>query len=776
MKLNSISIKLFSIMVGAFFCSTVSILLIADSKLTRIINTSKNALYKEKVDTIWSVLYQNNERLQKTGLVEAYLEDFKKSTLKELRHTYYNLPGLNIYPFIIDTEGNIIMHPTLPENTAPPGSVKIVKRMLVSDRGDFDAVYKGGIKYYIFRNFPEWQWIIGYAVPLETKYAEARTFRNLLIIIMTGVTLSILLLLVPVIARFTKPITRLTSAAKAMAEGDLDKEIRITGNDEIGTLANSFQDMRAAIRQTIHELEQENAERKKAEKALANEIEQLDVTLKSIGDGVVTTDKDGRIILMNTVAGKLTGWENKEVTGRALKDVLILVDQQTGEPTDNLVEKILAGGTTPPTEGHVTLTAANGRESIIAINGAPIRDALNNSIGVVLVFRDITEQIEIEQELLKSRKLESIGVLAGGIAHDFNNILTVILGNINLALQDEILSEKIRNRLINVEKASHRAKDLTQQLLTFSRGGAPVKAVSSLANIIKDSAEFVLHGSNAACRFDIPEDLWPADIDKGQISQVIQNIVINGSEAMSGGGIITIACSNVVGGDNTHAVLANGQKYIGISIADSGEGISALNIDKIFDPYFSTKPNGNGLGLAICHSIVSKHNGHISVKSDLGSGTTFTVYLPAAEQRQVDDEKKTVAAPGSMQATVMIMDDEELVREMVEMMLVKMGHIPVPAVDGNEAVHLYKQHKESDTPIDLVIMDLTIPGAMGGKETVKELLAFDRQTKAIVSSGYSNDPVMANPCKYGFKAAISKPYSYEKLAEVIDGTLRENPE
>lgn len=280
----------------------------------------------------------------------------------------------------------------------------------------------------------------------------------------------------------------------------------------------------------------------------------------------------------------------------------------------------------------------------------------------------------------------------------------------------------------------------------------------------------MLHGRSVACNFDIPHDLWFADVDKGQISQVIQNIVLNGCEAIAGSGEIAVSCKNIIGGDTENSFLVNGQKYVGIFIADSGRGIPEAIIENIFDPYFTTKNTGNGLGLAIAHSIISKHNGHIDVQSSTDKGTVFTIYLPATDRIEVVaeiNETNIDSAILEKSAKIMIMDDEELVREMITTMLEEMGHAVLTAVNGEDALELYKKNKEAGTPVDIVIMDLTIPGGMGGKEAIKKLLAYDSNAIAIVSSGYSNDPVMANPASFGFKTAIVKPYSFKELDDVI---------
>ena len=478
-------------------------------------------------------------------------------------------------------------------------------------------------------------------------------------------------------------------------------------------------------------------DRKRAEEQLHNEREKLFVTLHSIGDGVITADTQGRVAFLNGVAEQLTGWSQKEATGRPIAEIFHIINEKTGIPAANPVKKVLASGTI---------------------------------VGVVLVFRDVTEQKKREEELLKIKKLESVGVLAGGIAHDFNNILTAILGNISLADLYIEKEHKAHRLLKEAEKASIRAKDLTQQLLTFSKGGDPVKETASIKEVIIDSADFVLHGGNVSCRYAIGDDLWLVDIDKGQISQVIQNIVINARHAMPEGGSITISCENIPDIAKESALSLPHGRYIKITIADTGTGIPEKYLDKIFDPYFTTKHEGSGLGLAITHSIIAKHEGHIAVRSKSGEGTTFTIYLPASAKQISRDVK--VQAPGkAVRAVVLVMDDEEMILDLAKGMLTHFGHEVLQAKDGKEAIAIFREHCHSDYPVDVVIMDLTIPGGMGGEEAVKEILKIDPNARAIVSSGYANDPVMANYRQYGFKAAIGKPFEMARLRETIDAVL-----
>jgi PAS domain S-box-containing protein len=501
---------------------------------------------------------------------------------------------------------------------------------------------------------------------------------------------------------------------------------------------------------------------------LAEETERLAVTLKSIGDGVITTDTQGRVVLINKIAETLTGWDSHEATGQRLADVFTIINEVTRQPCESPVEKVLASGKIIGLANHTALISKNGQERSIAGSGAPIRDKIGNIIGVVLVFRDITDQLRTEKELIKIKKLESIGVLAGGIAHDFNNILVAILGNIDLSLRDANLTDKTRELLKQAIKASYQARDLTRQLLTFAKGGQPIKEAASLAEVIKDSADFILRGDKVACRYFIPDDLWLVDIDKGQISQVVQNIILNASNAMPAGGTIEVSCENVSAALSSGIALPTAGNCVKMSITDNGVGIPENVLDKIFDPYFSTKKQGSGLGLAITHSIVSKHDGHISVKSTPGMGTTFAVYLPASSQRHLAVEKKEATDWPTKKARILVMDDEELVRNILEAMLHQMGHEVLLVKDGMEALQTYREAVDNGTPIDLIIMDLTIPGGMGGKEAVQKILSIDPAANAIVSSGYSNDPVIANFKDYGFCSAIVKPYQFAELKKTID--------
>jgi PAS domain S-box-containing protein len=408
------------------------------------------------------------------------------------------------------------------------------------------------------------------------------------------------------------------------------------------------------------------------------------------------------------------------------------------------------------------------------ISRVPLRDKDGRVIGILGMYEDITDYKKMEQELIKAQKLESVGVLAGGIAHDFNNLLTAILGNISLLRIKLPHTATTDQYLERAETASHRAKDLTHQLLTFAKGGAPVRKALAAGEVIKTYARLTLSGSKSTCTFLIPDDLRPISADEGQLSQVINNLVINAAQAMPEGGTIEIQCENVVISETSGLPLKAGD-YVRVSIKDEGAGIPEENLAKIFDPYFTTKTHGRGLGLASTYSIIKSHDGHIAVESTVGFGTTFTMYLPAAQaQEEAEASKKETGQPLPGSGKILVMDDEKIVREIAAAMLTHLGYSVEVVKDGEEAIALYVGALEAHDPFIAVIMDLTIPGGMGGKEIITKLQKIDPNVKAIVSSGYSNDPIMANYREYGFAGVVMKPYRLDELAEQVEKILRES--
>ncbi|MBK9990112.1 MAG: PAS domain S-box protein [Verrucomicrobia bacterium] len=506
-----------------------------------------------------------------------------------------------------------------------------------------------------------------------------------------------------------------------------------------------------------------------AEAALAAERERLRVTLRAMAECLLTTDTEGVVQFMNEAAEKLTGWPAGTAIGRGVEQVCVLRHEKTRANVTMPVARSISEHRVVEFPLHSTLVNRQGVQCVVDGRCAPMHDLVGQPIGAVVVFRDVTERARLEAELLRSSKLESVGILAGGIAHDFNNILTVVMGNVTLAMLDSGVMAAAGRWLTEAEHGVLRARDLTQQLLTFAKGGEPVRKTVQLPEVVREVAEFALHGSKAVCEFKFDPDLWAADVDKGQIGQVVQNLVINAVQAMPEGGQITIAIHNEQVTPESARPLRIG-KYLRLEITDSGLGIRAEHLQRIFDPYFTTKQSGSGLGLATVYSIVRRHQGHIDVESELGQGTTFLIWLPAVMAALVA-EPEAPAKVVSMSGRVLFMDDEETICTVACTLLERLGFTAVSVSDGKAAVDAYAEALASNNPFRLVIMDLTVPGGMGGREAMEQLLKIDPRVRAIVSSGYSSDPVLSSYRAHGFRGMVPKPYKLSDLARTIRGVL-----
>ncbi len=511
-------------------------------------------------------------------------------------------------------------------------------------------------------------------------------------------------------------------------------------------------------------------DRKIAEQAAEAERERLMVTLRSIGDGVIATDIEGNILIMNKVAEELTGWTQCEAAGKPFSEVFIIINEFTEKPCEDPYLKVISTGDVIEIENHTLLVSRDGTRRTISDSGAPIKDKNNKIIGVVLVFRDMTEKQKLIENSQKADKLNSIGVLAGGIAHDFNNLLGGIFGYLEMAKESSINGSETELYLDKALSVFNRAKDLTQQLLTFSKGGAPKRTAGNLKTVVSDTVTFALAGSNIAPEIFIDDKLWLCDYDENQISQVIDNLVINAKQAMPDGGKICVKAENMMINQGDHHTLKPGA-YVKISISDSGVGISPENLKLIFDPFFTTKSKGSGLGLATAYSIIKRHDGVIDVKSTSGKGSTFTVYLPASDRNQ-DLVTLNPDQEHSGSGVILIMDDEAFIREILGVLLKKMGYSIVEARDGLEAVRKIEQSFENDLPFKCAIFDLTVPGGFGGKEAVTIIREKFKDFPVFASSGYSENPIMANPGEYGFLDSIRKPYRMIDLAGLFNKHLK----
>jgi PAS domain S-box-containing protein len=463
---------------------------------------------------------------------------------------------------------------------------------------------------------------------------------------------------------------------------------------------------------------------------------------------------------MNTTAARLLGAERPETLyGRAALD---FVHPDCLDAVAHRIENAWSHKDNPPIEE--LLVRLDG--STVPVEMVSVYFNYQGADSVLAVARDISERKKMQDELFKAQKIESLGVLAGGIAHDFNNILTGILGNLSLARVRLGPANNISKQIDECEKAAIRASNLAQQLLTFSRGGAPVKRLIDPASLIRETTSFVLHGSNVRSVIELADDYWCVEADEGQLSQVMHNLLINALQAMPLGGEVTVRAMNERIGPVNAYQLQPGD-YLKIVIEDHGYGIPPENLVRIFDPYFTTKPDGSGLGLSSVYSIVRRHGGTVEVSSIIGVGSSFTIYFPASSCMRPEGEVQRKDADLVGSGRILIMDDEEIVRDIATEVLNFMGYEVDTCADGREAVERFRAARENNVPLSAVILDLTIPGGMGGKEAAARILEIDPDAVLIVSSGYSNDPVVANFRKYGFSGVVPKPFDAEGLAREL---------
>jgi len=523
-------------------------------------------------------------------------------------------------------------------------------------------------------------------------------------------------------------------------------------------LANDFARSRKSLLEEI-------SERKK----IKEHQQVLSSLVENSNDMIGIASFDGSLVYLNRAGKKLVGLEDVEDVRTINLRELIFPKHQSA--LDSIFSALSRSGIW---RGEAKYRHYKSGASIpVEVHAFVIRDSkTDQAIAFANISRDVRDRKSMEREMIKGQKLESIGGLAGGIAHDFNNLLTAIAGYVSLAQAQASPEGEVGKHLVAAERTIFRARDLTHQLLTFSRGGTPVKRTVAVGELIRDSAGLALTGSNVRCDIVLAPDLWHVDVDEGQISQVINNLLINACQAMPDGGVIQISSRNETLGINERPPLKEG-RYVRISVKDHGIGIPGEHLPKIFDPYFTTKQKGNGLGLATSYAIIKKHEGSILVESKLGVGATFHIYLPASRNknaRQIGPEVKTQKGEGR----ILVMDDVEAVREVATNMLRSLGYTTADASDGVEALELYRESMETGKPFDAVILDLTVPGGMGGQETVRNLLRMDPKAKVIVSSGYSNDGIMADYKVHGFSDVVPKPYNLTQLGDAV-GRLLSKP-
>jgi two-component system, cell cycle sensor histidine kinase and response regulator CckA len=516
-------------------------------------------------------------------------------------------------------------------------------------------------------------------------------------------------------------------------------------------------------------LQKEIAERILAEEALRKSEMQYQALVETTNTGFVIIDTEGRVLDANLEYVRLSGHNDLEaIRGR---NVLEWTAGTEKEKNAEAVRQCLKAGAIRNLE--INYIDAQGKIIPVEINATVVEK--EGVLRILSLCRDITDRKRMEEERVVMSKLSSTGILAGGIAHDFNNLLSVILGNIEMIKKFKPGKEEATNFLEAAQKATLEARGLTQQLIILNEGGGPNKKLTSLADSLQEQVTFTLRGSPVESTFVVPSDLWQIEVDEGQLVQVIRNIVLNAWEAMPEGGTISVGAANVELTPSSNLPLLPGD-YVKISISDQGNGIPEEILLKIFDPYFSTKQRGNqkgmGLGLTICRSIIQKHGGAISVDTKLGHGTTLQVYLPAWREAPAAKPTLQELLPGT--GRILVMDDEVMVRTMLGAMLRRLGYEVQLTDNGEKAIECYRTAKDLGRPFDIVLLDLTVRGGLGGKETIRELLTIDPAVKAIVFSGYEQGPVIENYRQYGFKAALIKPYQISDLKETLSRVMGTN--
>jgi PAS domain S-box-containing protein len=499
--------------------------------------------------------------------------------------------------------------------------------------------------------------------------------------------------------------------------------------------------------------------RKRTEERLSAESERLAVTLRSIGDAVITIDEQGSIILGNKVAEEMTGLNRYTMVGMNIREVIALPEVDW--------DRIATAESGGPIRSEVS--GPNGVKQVIEYHFTTLLGGQDEKMGKVFVFRDVSEKDRAEIAEANAERLESIGTLAGGIAHDFNNLMTSVTGELYLLRseidQSESSTRRSRERLDEMEMAMDRAKFVAQGLLSLSKGGAPILKPTKLKRLLEDTARLAFTGSRLNWTLECPDDLWTVNVDINQMNRAFMNILLNAQEASTSAGTINITARNSSGAWRGRPA----GKFVVIEFLDHGSGIPEDVLPRIFDPYYTTKSSGTGLGMTVTYSTVTRHGGDIQISSVVGKGTKVTIRIPATEENAASEPEALKVERGS--GRILVMDDERIILEITSEVLTELGYSVEVAVDGKEALEKYRESMSAGRKFDAVIMDLTIPGGMGGKEAIQRLLNMDPGAKAIVSSGYSNDPVMANFLDYGFAGVVPKPYKISELSKSLKNVL-----
>ncbi len=709
--------------------------------LTRIISASQEELYRERSHTVLRLLEKKYERLLQTGLRELYEDEFMRQALVDLHGLYPADRQVRLDVF--DSRGNDLLARFRAQGVAPSLDIPAFSAL----DGTHVATSKGEWHHAV--PFKPWNWIVVFSVPVERKFTDRTRFFLVLLPFALLATILLLIVLHVALRRIMLPVGALVQASSAMAGGDLTARLPENAVGELRDLARHFARMRDAIRDQMD--------------ALQERERNLKTTLESIGEGVVTTDRNGAVTRINPAALVIAGKEESDILGHRLEAVLAI-----GRAEGPLcIESVVASNGVIPFDERTTLTSGAGERKRIVGSASPIHDETGEIVGMVAVFRDVTRDLSLREQLHQSQKMEAVGQLVGGVAHDFNNALGAILTAVELIRDEGNLSPSQDECSDIILAASERARDLTKKLLGFSRRASRTKVPLDCARVLQDTIELLKHSVDKSISIVLTNHATRTTVsgDRSLLQNAFMNLGINASHAMPEGGTLEVALENIHLDEAHCAASPFGLKpgdHLCILVRDTGIGMAPEIMARIFEPFFTTKREGQGtgLGLASVYGAVQDHGGEISVSSEVGVGSTFRIHLPTTAAPL---PVKVVEHAPRGSGTILLIDDEEFVRSTSSTLLRSLGYEVIAAENGRVAVDLF-----ADNPgaVDLIILDMIMP-VMGGREAFGKLRAIRSDVPIVISSGFAKAEDLAELQAQGVSGFLDKPFRRTDLAGLV---------